>query len=1171
MLVVIFLLLFGAAVSHQFAGVGDSQRCLAFNLVTGLLQPSRVWDSNRVALEPIHAESRPLTSYQVDQIESEHVGFEAEEPRPPKCPLMAHHLSKRVVKAMVEHDTEMLMQRSLDPYGRPRHLRQKWNMTRNRRRLDPVLFRVGEKVKGRVAVAFPTYALVDVGSTSYGVLHARDMSEGWIDRVDHSVSSGDDIVVIVKSIDPDSRFIRLSLLDLPKLESPTGEPIERRPLHSFRVEEAVSGIIRRRSPLGFYIDIGATVDGFLHVNDRKLPRKFTGVARQPFRIGTRVPTLYVKSVDLVKNRIQLSENSLPEELEKRCLTGQETPEQQALYSPIHREPLLNRLSSHDLDRMRLIGGFDDIIEQLGCDRNASVEYIKYLQNRKQREDLQRRKDTVFDDADNMPDWKLRQATREYNDLAMEIAELNNEAIEPPPPERTVYKYGDPGVWESRVYTRFDEKNPGSYFQKLNSEVQTALRDVQGDNFNFKGAMLDDYSSPERRGAIIESLWERFHAPPSNTSEIKDTESRVAYLEDVEDILPASDVPQNSEPTDEPTDGTSYADAVIAELESYNDSDADELAAMLRSAEGFDPFAASPKLVDDDQSAILGACAMTNDDVTKWPARFDRLCREAGGDPMKIALDTLAGNDLGTRDMRDLGITGLSTSKSTDGILNIVTNGDYDDLSVPNVDDSVDSTPGAVCDSNFSAPKLESDPDDLDEELPFESDGYTSEVDCDSAQEGSIDDSGYNSDLENDIDSSDTDYDIDSSDLEDNIDSSDIEDDIYNNTDYDDESAGYISDYTNDDSDEDTNSGYSSEEDDFKDIATSVFGKGASTQMSPLGPKMDMNTTYSQTKGKVPRIDASPRPTSKGPLEPVKKYYNPPTMDDYINEIFNEVKAITGDSTDSKPPATDTVLAPVENRDSLKISRQIYKNRRRNLDPVTRLYMMTKLPPRQLPSGDGDRTNRPTLGPLRTNGGSMKPIHPRPVPTYNIGNSEQEDNSEQKLDYWTDDSEEEDDEDMSPEEVRKLRSAVKSICNSDQKRRTIYRMAKKILPPEVIAKCQVDSQNHEHMEELVTLLRAGKQRPKLKPYTYYPEGIDKADIGKDRRSTNRRIRDAHLKLKKLKRNKRFLHMLDRLGIDPDQLTFDNVHELLPQELVTSRPLPFKRQMGLGEYSQLDNRG
>ncbi|ORM40039.1 Heme ligase [Babesia sp. Xinjiang] len=1085
LLLVWFCLLgIGTVSPHQLSNIVSYPSVLAF---------TRLGDSSVSFhdIRPLLAESRPLTKCQVDKLESEYVGFEAEEPRPPQCPLMAHHLSNRVVKAIVDHDMTLLNERSIDSSGRPVHLRQKWKLTRNRRRLDPVLFRIGEKVKGRVAVTFPTYALVDIGSTSYGVLHARDMSEGWIDRVDHSVSSGDDIVVIVKSIDDDGRFIRLSLLDLPKLESATGEPITRRPLHSFRVEEVVSGVIRRRSPLGYYIDIGATVDGFLHVNDRKLSRKYTGVRRQPFRIGTMVPALYIKSVDLVKNRIQLSENSLVEDMEKRCITGQETPEQQATYSPVPHESFVDRLKSHDFDRMRMIGGYDDLLDYLGCDRNASTAYVKYLENRKRREELERYRATLFDDADNMSDWQLRQATNKYNEIAMEIAQLNNEAIEPPPMERTVYKYGSPGVWESRVYTRFDESNPSAYFRKLTGEVQSALRDVQGESYNFKGAMPDDLCSPERRGEIIESLWERFHSAPSSLSQNKDSEPRYSTIEDVEDIVPASLVSTEAEPVT-----TSYADSVISELESYNDSDASELAAMIRGASDFNPFDHSPKLVDDDQSALLGACAMTNDDVSQWTTRLDRLYADGAATPSDLA--TLARGALGEPQDADLDpADSLVSSAAGDAI-----------PALPNVDEYVDSTPGASSDNNFSSPTF----DDEDEQflLDTESDtGHSSDSESSEPlnfdEEGLMSESGYSDDCDTDS------YDSGSDD-------SDVED--------------------------------------FKDIAENIFPKcgssAAASSLSDVSPSEDPSG-----------YPSSPKPSQvvpKGPLEPVYNYYNPPTMDDYVRDIFSEVRAITGDVSDpGSSTATETVPKPLESRDTRRINRHLRRSRQRHLDPITRLYLMTKFPPRQVPWSAKSSVDDPGSSESSEDSEEL------------VDSDEYEGSSDVPVDFMPSDFSDDDFEFGTPEDLKKIRSILKGIVKSGNSRRALSRLARKVLPAELVSKYQCATGEDEHMEEMATLLRDGKPRPKVTPYTYYPEGIDAAGVGEDRRSMNRRIRDAHVKLSKLKRNKRFLHMLDRLGVDVSKLTFDNIHEVLPLELVSSRPPPFRRLMGIGQSIVPGTRG
>ncbi|GBE58536.1 RNA-binding S1 domain-containing protein [Babesia ovata] len=1136
---------------------------------------------------PVFAESTPLTLSQVEQLEREHVGFEAEEAKPPKCPVQPQHLSNRVVKAIVDHDMEMLMKRSLDPTGRPQHLHQVWKIKKHRKRLNPVLFRVGEKVKGRVAITFPTYALVDVGSTSYGVLHARDMSEGWIDRVDHSITSGEDLIVTVKSIDEDARFIRLTLLDLPKLEGPTGEPIERRPLHTFRVEEAVAGVIRRRSPLGYYVDVGATVDGFLHINDRKLPRKYTGIARQPFRIGTRIPTLYVKCVDLVKNRLQLSENSLAEELEKRCLTGQETPEQQAVYHPGNRLSMLQSLQANDLEKMRMIGGYDDLLKEVGADRNASTAYVMYLQNRKKIEHLEHLKDTVLDDADNMDDVQLRRATKEYNRLSAEIAELKQEANEPPPFRRTVYKYGDPGVWESRVYTPFDEKNPRDYFQKVTEEVTTALRDVQGENFDFKGAMADDLHSAERRGEIVEHLWDIFHAPPSDKSKIEDTEPRYATLEDIDDLLPESEISNEAHSSwaDVPD-----ADTVVAKLETYDHPEAKDLAEMIRSASGFNPFAHSDRLIDDDKTAILGASAMANDDVTTWQARLDRMYEDVGVDPMDVAAATLAGKSHGKR-------TNGDSSEEHDILMQSFARDDGAISEVPNVDEYVDSTEGAKSEVNFLAPEVEDDDDtDYVETSELSDDDFNSDDTAESSKPG-----GYNEGPEDAehrsryTEKNQNGYDIDVSDVYDSVsDSDDDGSDFYSGLEDSDDASG-VEDSDADEEESDTDD--TSDIEDFKDVASSIFASEELTELPKTRSKSRLGQSHSlrDVASEVPTSGTlTTTPTTdtaidvstalpKGPLEPVEKCYEAPTITDDIQNIFNEVRALTANVSNEDTPLEATDFPPkFENRDTRKINHQLYIQRNRFLDPVTRLYVMSKVPPRPLPPKPEDELEsdsdgydfsstvdrRPKDGFMRSSdSGTNDDIDAR----RHVGQQD-EFRDIDYFDFSSDDTDDEGEEHVqSPEELKKVRSLVRSVVNSDQRRRTLSRIARKALPPEVVAKCKQRPKEPEHMEEMARLLRFGRKRPKLTPYTYFPEGIGNAGLGEDRRSMNRRIRDANLKLTKLKRNKRFLSMLHRLDVDPDELTFDNIHQMLPFELVSSRPPPFRKLMGIGESNLPDEKG
>lgn len=86
-----------------------------------------------------------------------------------------------------------MYEKDLETFNEKKQQRDKLNQWRIRphpKRLAPILYRLGDEVLGRVAKIYPTYALVDVGSTCYGILHARDISDDWTPDVKSALKLG---------------------------------------------------------------------------------------------------------------------------------------------------------------------------------------------------------------------------------------------------------------------------------------------------------------------------------------------------------------------------------------------------------------------------------------------------------------------------------------------------------------------------------------------------------------------------------------------------------------------------------------------------------------------------------------------------------------------------------------------------------------------------------------------------------------------------------------------------------------------------------------------------------------------------------------------------------------------------------------------------------------------
>ncbi|UVC54399.1 hypothetical protein MACJ_003941 [Theileria orientalis] len=133
------------------------------------------------------------------------IGYEASEKIKEKLPNSLQNLSQKLVRSLLHHDLTVINKKT-------ENYKPKWVIRNDRNRFDTCFFKIGERILGRVSRVFPTYALVDIGCTKYGVLHARDMSRGWVDRVDLTLTPKEDIHVYVKSINEKYDTIRLSLI-----------------------------------------------------------------------------------------------------------------------------------------------------------------------------------------------------------------------------------------------------------------------------------------------------------------------------------------------------------------------------------------------------------------------------------------------------------------------------------------------------------------------------------------------------------------------------------------------------------------------------------------------------------------------------------------------------------------------------------------------------------------------------------------------------------------------------------------------------------------------------------------------------------------------------------------------------------------------------------------------
>eukprot|EP00188_Purpureofilum_apyrenoidigerum_P006277 Plantae.Rhodophyta-Purpureofilum_apyrenoidigerum.ctg9472.p1 GENE.Plantae.Rhodophyta-Purpureofilum_apyrenoidigerum.ctg9472~~Plantae.Rhodophyta-Purpureofilum_apyrenoidigerum.ctg9472.p1 ORF type:complete len:390 (-),score=87.36 Plantae.Rhodophyta-Purpureofilum_apyrenoidigerum.ctg9472:909-2078(-) len=117
---------------------------------------------------------------------------------------------------------------------------------------------VGEELDGVVRSIRPFGAYVSVGAQKDGLLHVRDMSVDFVINPSDLLCVGEKVKVSVKYVDPENKKLALSMVKR--------AAVQRRLVTDLEVGEVVKGTVTRISSFGLYVDIGAEVDGFVHVS-----------------------------------------------------------------------------------------------------------------------------------------------------------------------------------------------------------------------------------------------------------------------------------------------------------------------------------------------------------------------------------------------------------------------------------------------------------------------------------------------------------------------------------------------------------------------------------------------------------------------------------------------------------------------------------------------------------------------------------------------------------------------------------------------------------------------------------------------------------------------------------------------------------------------------------------
>ncbi|SCZ80771.1 30S ribosomal protein S1 [Acidaminobacter hydrogenoformans] len=116
----------------------------------------------------------------------------------------------------------------------------------------------GETVEGVVRRLADFGAFVDIGGVD-GLVHLSELSWKRVKSASEVVSVGDRVKVTVLNVDPEKRRISLRLADY--ANNPWNTVNE-----MYRVDQVVTGVIRRLQPFGAFVELSEGLEGLVHVS-----------------------------------------------------------------------------------------------------------------------------------------------------------------------------------------------------------------------------------------------------------------------------------------------------------------------------------------------------------------------------------------------------------------------------------------------------------------------------------------------------------------------------------------------------------------------------------------------------------------------------------------------------------------------------------------------------------------------------------------------------------------------------------------------------------------------------------------------------------------------------------------------------------------------------------------
>ncbi len=191
-------------------------------------------------------------------------------------------------------------------------------------------------------------AVMDIGLECDGVVHISQLAPERVNRVTDVVKPGDNVTVWVTKVNPEKRFIGLTMIEPPRVD-----------WHDLAENQVHTGTVIRLESYGAFVDIGAKRPGLLHI--REMASGYVRHSSELVQLNEEIQVRILK-LDRRKRRIDLTMMGIEAETEDK--TEEEEPTQTSMEMALQRARTQQRRQSkrrHDKHQVANLSEREDIL------------------------------------------------------------------------------------------------------------------------------------------------------------------------------------------------------------------------------------------------------------------------------------------------------------------------------------------------------------------------------------------------------------------------------------------------------------------------------------------------------------------------------------------------------------------------------------------------------------------------------------------------------------------------------------------------------------------------------------------------------------------------------------------------------------------------------------------